>query len=70
MQFESIFKQAGDVTVWVSDDKWHLPVLMKSAVAIGSINAVLTEATLVDQGSPQTVNPPAGTTPAVIPAQK
>jgi|GEM_PF-690720 len=57
MQFESIFKQTGDVTIWVTDDVWHIPVLMKSSVAIGSINAVLTEATLVDQGLPPGTEP-------------
>jgi hypothetical protein len=35
------FRQQGRMTVWVTDDERRLPVLMKSKVAVGSIDAVL-----------------------------
>jgi hypothetical protein len=47
MKFESIFKQEGDVTLWVSTDEKHLPLLMKSKVFIGSVNAKLIDAVIV-----------------------
>ncbi|OQY28334.1 MAG: hypothetical protein B6244_07445 [Candidatus Cloacimonetes bacterium 4572_55] len=36
-----IFQQKGTLTVWLTDDKIKMPVLMKSKVFIGSINAKL-----------------------------
>ena len=44
MNFESIFKQEGEVTVWVSVDEPHIPLMMKSKAFVGSINAVLINA--------------------------
>src|SRR3989339_901922 len=41
MNFESIFKQEGEVTVWVSVEEPHIPLMMKSKAFVGSINAVL-----------------------------
>ena len=41
MNFESIFKQEGEVTVWVSVDEPHIPLMMKSKAFVGSINALL-----------------------------
>ena len=41
MKFETIFKQDGDVAIWLTDDDRHIPVLMKSKVVIGSVSAVL-----------------------------
>ena len=41
MKFETIFKQQGDVDIWVTDDARHVPVLMRSKVVIGSVSAVL-----------------------------
>ena len=38
---ESIFNQEGAMKVWVTNDKFHMPVRMKSAVALGSINVEL-----------------------------
>jgi hypothetical protein len=43
------FRQQGNMTVWVTDDERRLPVLMKSKVAVGSIDAVLQQ---VQLGSP------------------
>lgn len=36
-----LFKQEGRLTLWVSDDAFRFPVIMKSKVAVGSIVAVL-----------------------------
>jgi hypothetical protein len=36
-----IFKHKGTLTVWLTNDERKMPVLMKSKVAFGSINAVL-----------------------------
>jgi hypothetical protein len=39
----SIFKNAGRMTIWVTDDARRIPVLMKSKIPVGSIDAVLQE---------------------------
>jgi hypothetical protein len=36
-----LFKQEGRVTLWVSDDAYRLPIIVKSKVKVGSISAVL-----------------------------
>jgi hypothetical protein len=36
-----LFKQEGRVTLWVSDDQYRIPVIVKSKVKVGSITAVL-----------------------------
>ncbi len=41
LKFEGIFRRKGELHVWMTDDKRHIPVLMKSEVRIGSINAEL-----------------------------
>ncbi len=38
-----VFKQEGDIKVWLTDDRLHMPVLMKSKVFVGSIYAELEE---------------------------
>ncbi|MEJ2536650.1 MAG: DUF3108 domain-containing protein [Calditrichia bacterium] len=40
---EAIFKQKGELWVWLSDDKYKIPVQMKSAVFVGSITTELTK---------------------------
>jgi hypothetical protein len=41
-----LFKHKGRLWVWLTDDEYHMPVLMKSKVpVIGSVNAVLVEYT-------------------------
>ena len=49
-----LFKHKGRLWVWLTDDQYHMPVLMKSKVpVIGSVNAVLKEYTrgvLLDDG--------------------
>ena len=38
-----IFMQKGAVLIWLTDDKHHIPVKMKSKIAVGSITAKLRE---------------------------
>ena len=45
----AIFSQKGRLTVWVTNDRYKIPVLMKSKVVIGSVAAVLKEYTLADR---------------------
>ncbi len=44
LKASGIFQHKGRLTVWMSTDPSHIPVMMKSKVAIGSINVVLLEA--------------------------
>jgi hypothetical protein len=48
MRFEEILRQKGDVLIWVTDDDRRLPIRMKTAIKVGSI-----EATLIDVKSVQ-----------------
>jgi hypothetical protein len=41
MRVEGIFKQTGKLTIWVTDDERKMPVLMKSKIFFGSIDARL-----------------------------
>jgi hypothetical protein len=41
LQAAGLFKHEGKVTVWLTDDRLHLPVLMKSKIVVGSIVAEL-----------------------------
>lgn len=41
-----LFKQEGNLTIWLTDDDRRMPVLMKSRVAVGSIAAELESFTL------------------------
>ncbi|GAB4323661.1 MAG: DUF3108 domain-containing protein [Candidatus Zixiibacteriota bacterium] len=43
LQAAGLFKHEGRLTVWLTDDRLHLPVLMKSKVLVGSIVAELTD---------------------------
>jgi len=44
-----LFRQKGRLTVWVTNDKYKIPVLMKSRVIIGAVSAVLKEYDLADK---------------------
>lgn len=46
LKFEGIFRRKGELHVYMTDDQWHIPVLMKSKVRIGSIDAELESFTL------------------------
>ncbi|MEK6646956.1 MAG: DUF3108 domain-containing protein [Candidatus Firestonebacteria bacterium] len=57
MNFESIFKQEGDITIWVTDDVRHIPVKMAAkAFLVGAINVVLTEGIIIDKGQARKIN--------------
>lgn len=47
LKFEGIFRQKGDVDIWFSKDENKIPVLLKSKIIIGTIDAILMEATVV-----------------------
>lgn len=48
LQSVGVFKHQGQLTVWLTDDRLKMPVLMKSKVAVGSISAELTDYQLGD----------------------
>ena len=41
MKSEGIFSRQGEMLIWLTDDKKHIPVKMQTKVAIGSISATL-----------------------------
>ena len=43
MRTSGIFKHEGKLTVWLTNDRLKMPVLMKSKVLVGSISAELTD---------------------------
>ncbi len=45
-QAVGVFKHEGTLTVWLTDDRLRLPVLMKSRILVGSVSAELTDYTL------------------------
>ena len=47
LKYEGIFRQKGDVDIWLTKDDNKMPVLVKSKIVIGTIDAVLQEATVV-----------------------
>jgi hypothetical protein len=47
LKYEGIFRQKGDVDIWMTKDENKIPVLVKSKIVIGTIDAVLQEATVV-----------------------
>jgi hypothetical protein len=53
-----LFKQEGNLTIWLTDDVRHMPVLMKSKVAVGSIAAEL-----------ETFRPGGGGAPSAVPTR-
>lgn len=38
-----LFKQEGSLTIWLTDDRRRMPVLMKSKIPVGSISVILTD---------------------------
>jgi hypothetical protein len=41
MKSEGIFNRKGDMYIWLTDDRKHIPVKMQTKVAVGSITATL-----------------------------
>ncbi len=64
MSSGSIFKNSGQLTIWVTDDARRMPVLMKSKIPVGSIDAVLQE---VRPGGPMRGRQPRAAVTAPIP---
>jgi hypothetical protein len=50
LQGESLFKQTGNIHIWITDDAKKIPVLLQSKVIFGSFKAVLTEITKARDG--------------------
>ncbi|GAB4389547.1 MAG: DUF3108 domain-containing protein [Thermodesulfovibrionales bacterium] len=44
MKSEGIFSRKGDIYIWLTDDERRMPVLLRSEVAVGSIDAELVKA--------------------------
>ena len=51
LKYEGVFQQKGEVFLWLTDDERHIPVKIRSKIAIGSININLQDADWV-QPSP------------------
>jgi hypothetical protein len=43
MRTAGLFRHKGSLKVWLTDDEYRIPVLMRSKVVIGSVSAVLTK---------------------------
>ncbi|MCX5800438.1 MAG: DUF3108 domain-containing protein [Candidatus Eisenbacteria bacterium] len=50
LKSSGLFRQKGRLTIWLTDDEYKIPVLMKSKVAVGSISAILTGMHLENAG--------------------
>ena len=46
VKYETVFRNSENIDLWVTADERHIPVLIKSAILIGSIEISLLEATL------------------------
>jgi hypothetical protein len=45
MQSEGIFYRKGEIYIWLTDDERRIPVMLKTKIKIGSVNAVLVRGT-------------------------
>ncbi len=43
LKTSGIFRQKGKLTIWLTDDEYKIPVLMKSKIIVGSVSAILTD---------------------------
>lgn len=48
LKYQGLFLNKGKVTIWVTDDQRRVPVLVKSKIAIGSIDIVLVDAEVLE----------------------
>ena len=44
LQGESLFKQTGEIFIWLTNDEYKIPVLMQSKVIFGNFRAILSKA--------------------------
>ncbi len=56
LQGDSIFKQKGELWIWLTDDEYKIPVKMKSKVAVGSISTELKKIEGVELPIPARIN--------------
>ncbi len=49
LRYPGIFKHKGRIRVWITNDRYKIPVLVKSKVVIGEVSAVLKEYRLADK---------------------
>jgi hypothetical protein len=49
LRYPGIFTQKGRVKLWITNDRYKIPVLMKSKVIIGEVSAVLTDYKLAEK---------------------
>jgi LysM repeat protein len=47
LKFEGVWKQKGDVLIWLTNDKNLMPVLVRGQISIGTVDAELQSATVV-----------------------
>jgi LysM repeat protein len=47
LKFEGIFRQKGDVLIWLTNDKNLMPVMIKSQISIGTVDVILQDASVV-----------------------
>ena len=52
---DGLFKQQGEIFIWVTDDERHMPVLMSASIVIGEITCMLEDFTM---GTPLEVENP------------
>ena len=50
LKSSGVFQQKGRLTIWLTNDEYKIPVLMKSKVAVGSISAIITGMHLENAG--------------------
>jgi phage tail protein X len=46
VRYATVFRNTDDIDIWLTDDQRHLPVLVKSRIFIGSVEATLIKASL------------------------
>lgn len=47
LAYEGIFRQQGEIVIWLTNDERLMPVMVKSSIFIGTIDAVLVDARVV-----------------------
>ncbi len=47
LNYEGIFRQQGEIYIWLTNDEYLMPVMVKSKIFIGTIDAVLVDARVV-----------------------
>ena len=54
VRYETVFRNTDDIDIWLTDDDRHMPVLVRSAIFIGHVEATLLEASLPRPGGSST----------------